>query len=57
MANTFLTREKFSKAWIVLAVILILFFIALFIDQLVATVVPTYTGVFSALPGIFTPGE
>jgi uncharacterized integral membrane protein len=57
MANNILSREKFSKAWIVLAVILILFFIALFIDQMVATVVPTYTGVFTELPGILTPGE
>jgi hypothetical protein len=37
-------EQKFSKAWIVLATILVLFFVALFVDRIIATVVPTYVG-------------
>lgn len=40
-----LTGEpKFSKAWLVLAVILVLFFVAVLVDRFVATLVPTYAG-------------
>jgi len=39
--------QTLSKAWLVLAVILILFFVAVFLDKAIQTAVPTYTGIFN----------
>jgi len=45
-------EKSFSKVWVVLATILLLFIIAYFLDQIIATAVPTYTGFFDS---VFAP--
>lgn len=44
VAQAVFTEQKFSRVWLVLAVVAILFVIAFFVDRLVATLVPTYSG-------------
>ncbi len=39
-----------SRAWLVLAVVLILFIVGIFVDRIMAAVVPTYTGIFDKNP-------
>jgi len=39
-----------NRAWLVLAIVLILFFVGIFIDRIVAAVVPTYVGLFNDNP-------
>jgi len=52
MAQAVYSDRKFSKAWLVLAVVLVMFVAAFFLDQVVATLVPTYAG-FTSLFGNF----
>ena len=39
-------ERKFSKAWLVMAVVLVLFFVAVLLDGLIQTLVPSYVGFF-----------
>jgi len=38
-------ERKFSKAWLVLSVILVLFLVAFALDGLIQTLVPSYVGI------------
>lgn len=47
------TEEKtLSKVWVVLATVLLLFVIAYFLDQIIATAIPTYSGVTSVFKAL-----
>ncbi|MFO0704448.1 MAG: hypothetical protein U0517_00510 [Candidatus Andersenbacteria bacterium] len=45
-----MAEKSLSRAWLVLAVILILFFVGIFLDRIFAAVIPTYLGVFRHNP-------
>jgi len=47
MAENITEEKSFSKVWIVLATILFLAIIAYFLDQIIATAIPTYSGFLS----------
>jgi 4-hydroxybenzoate polyprenyltransferase len=47
-------EKTMSRAWVVLAVILVLFFIGIFLDQILTKLVPTYTGIFFEKGNPFT---
>jgi hypothetical protein len=44
-------ERKFSKAWLVLSVVLALFFVAILLDGLIQTLVPSYVGIGGYLRG------
>jgi|GEM_PF-5921387 len=48
-------EKTMSRAWLVLAVVLILFIAGIFLDRLIAAVVPTYTGIWTSDPFTIDP--
>ena len=48
-------EKTMSRAWLVLAVVLLLFIAGIFLDRLIAAVVPTYLGVFRENPFTVEP--
>ncbi|MFH0830657.1 MAG: hypothetical protein V1895_01190 [Parcubacteria group bacterium] len=50
-----MAEQTLNRAWLVLAVVLLLFIMGIFIDRMIAAVVPTYVGVFEHARDAFIP--